>query len=268
MFYDPIIALVKRGFLHSTSYRLAFTITILNSLLGVLSYYYLAQLIQSGNPGLLDRYGGNAAAFLIVGTTFNTFVGLALRSFSGSIQSEQMLGIFEQWYLSRTPVLALVIYSTFWEFLWPLLTSVFTFAVLALGFGVAFDINWITTLTAFALSMLALAGLGLVSAAFVVVAKRGDPMAFVWTTLSGLLSGVFYPVEILPGWLQSVASVLPTTHALAVLREATINGAELTAVGDTVLLLLLFAVVTIPTGIFAFLYAFERARREGSLSQY
>ena len=28
MFYDPIIALVKRGFLHSTSYRLAFTITM------------------------------------------------------------------------------------------------------------------------------------------------------------------------------------------------------------------------------------------------
>lgn len=268
MQWEAVVALVRRGYLHSTSYRLAFGLTIANSLLALLSYFYLGQLIQSGDPSLLDRYAGNAAAFLIVGTTFNIFVGLALRSFSGSIQSEQMLGILEHWYLSRTPLLALVAYSTIWEFLWPLVTTLFAFAVLALGLGVAFDINAGATVVAFALSMLALAGLGLVSAAFVVVAKRGDPMAFIWTSISGLLSGVFYPVEILPDWLQTIAYVLPTTHGLAVLREATINGASIGEVTDGLLLLAVFAAITVPIGVVSFGWAFEKARHDGSLSQY
>lgn len=261
-------AFIKRGFIHNTSYRLAFGLNFVNMLVGVISFYYLSRLIEAGNTTLLAQYGNNAAAFIVVGTTFNAFVALALRSYSGSVSSEQMLGIIEHWWMARTPLMLLVIYSTFWEFLWPLVTSVLTFAMLAVAFQVSFSINLSSTIVIFLLTLTSISGLGMMSAGVIMISKHGDPIGFLWGVLSGLLSGVYYPIEVLPGWLQAVSAVLPTTYALRALRAALINGASLYDVRLELAILVAFTVVSVPLGLWAFQAGFDRARREGSLAQY
>lgn len=259
---------IKRGFIHNTSYRLAFTLNFVNMLVGVISFYYLSRLIEAGNTTLLAEYGNNAAAFIVVGTTFNAFVSLALRSYSGSISSEQMLGIIEHWWMARTPLTLLVIFSTFWEFLWPVGTSLVTFTMLALAFQVHFSVNLPATLLLFLLTLTSISGLGMMSAGVIMVSKHGDPLGFLWGVLSGLLSGVYYPIQVLPAWLQAVSLALPTTHALRGLRAALINGASLYEVRWELAILALFTLVTVPLGLWAFNAGFGRARREGSLAQY
>jgi len=259
---------VKRGFIHNTSYRVAFGLNFVNVLVGVVSFYYLSRLIESGNTTLLAEYGNNAAAFIVVGTTFNSFVSLALRSYSGSVSSEQSLGIIEHWWMARTPLMLLVIFSTFWEFLWPLLTSIVTFGMLALAFQVSFNINLPTAILVFFLTLTSTSGLGLMSAGVIMISKQGDPIGFLWGVLSGLLSGVYYPITVLPDWLQVVSSALPTTYALRALREAFINGASLYDIRQELAILVAFTLVTVPLGLWAFQAGFNRARREGSLAQY
>jgi lipooligosaccharide transport system permease protein len=65
---------------------------------------------------------------------------------------------------------------------------------------------------------LTFAGMGLVMTA---MAKTYDFFMY-WFTLvltpMMLLSGVFYPLANMPGWLQAVASALPLTHAIALGR--------------------------------------------------
>src|SRR5690606_5136869 len=151
--------------------------------------FYLSRLIQAGDTQLLAEYGNNAAAFIIIGTTFNSFVGLALRSFSGSINSEQFLGVLEQWLMARLSLTRLVIYSTFYEFLWPTILAIVAFTMLAVVFAVPFAPNLPAALATFLLTIVSLSGLGLVSAGIVLVAKQGDPIAFTWGVLTGLLSG-------------------------------------------------------------------------------
>lgn len=259
---------IKRGFAHNTSYRLAFALNFINMLVGVISFYYLSRLIESGNTALLAEYRNNAAAFIVVGTTFNSFVSLALRSYSGSISSEQMLGIIEHWWIARTPLTQLVIFSTFWEFLWPIGTSLVTFTMMALAFQVQFSINLPVTVVLFLLTLTSISGLGMMSAGVIMVSKHGDPIGFLWGILSGLLSGVYYPIQVLPGWLQAVSAVLPTTHALHGLRAALINGATFYDVRGELAILTLFTVITVPLGLWAFHAGFNRARYEGSLAQY
>jgi ABC-2 type transport system permease protein len=258
---------IKRGFLRHISYKLAFTLHIVNILLGVIAFFYLSRLIESGNTQLLREYGNNAAAFLIVGTTFNTWIGVSLRAFAEQIQNDQSVGVLEHMLMGRIGLTRLAMYSAVYQFLWSAVVSVGSFVLLSFVFNVPF---WMTpsALLIFVLSTLGVAGLGLVSAGIILVAKQGDPIAFTIGMLAGLLSGVFYPPEILPEWLTTVAYLLPTTYGLRALRQALINGANLSTLTGDLLVLVLFAALTIPAGLVAFHWGFLKARRDGTLSHY
>ena len=68
-------------------------------------------------------------------------------------------------------------------------------------------------------------------------------------SLSFFLSGVLYPVTVLPDWLRAVGQLLPLTHALAVLRGALLVGASPAALADSFVALIVFAGVLAPLGV-------------------
>ena len=69
---------------------------------------------------------------------------------------------------------------------------------------------------------------------------------------SGLLGGVFYPVNVLPSWLEPLSDLLPITHALEAMRQILLNGATLGAVSNQAAILTLFAAILLPIGLGAF----------------
>jgi len=82
------------------------------------------------------------------------------------------------------------------------------------------------------------------------------------------VSGVVYPVSVLPSWLRAVGHFLPLTHVLVVLRAAFLIGSSPAAVGDSLAALAIFAAILIPAGAATFAYALRRARVDGSLTHY
>ena len=258
---------LKRGFLRQISYRLAFWLGILNFVVGVVSFFYLSRLIQSGNTRLLAEYGNNAVAFLVVGTTFNTFVGVSLRAVAGQIQNDQGVGVLEHILMGRVDLTRLAIYSALYDFVFSVALACTSFVLLALVFQVPFTVNP-AALLIFLLSVLGICGLGLLSAGVVLVTKQGDPISMTLGLVAGFLSGVYYPLEVLPGWLAVIGYLLPTTYGLRALRHALINGASLTDLASDVAVLLLFAAVSVPLGLWSFHLGFNRARQQGTLSHY
>ena len=94
------------------------------------------------------------------------------------------------------------------------------------------------------LTGLAFAGLGLVMTS---LSPSYDFFMYYFTlavTPMMLASGVFYPVEQLPGWLQIAAEALPLTHAVALARPL-MNGAVPDAAALHVLVLLAYAAVSL-----------------------
>ena len=67
--------------------------------------------------------------------------------------------------------------------------------------------------------------MGFVMASLVRSARFAQALAAAMTYVMLALSGVFFPVERLPGWLQLFANALPTTHAVTLMR-AIWGGAE------------------------------------------
>jgi ABC-2 type transport system permease protein len=82
------------------------------------------------------------------------------------------------------------------------------------------------------------------------------------------LGGVFYPVAILPAWLQLFSYLLPLTYALRGMRLAMLNGAGWAELTPDLVALLTFCVVLAPLSLLLFRWAVERARAEGTLAHY
>ena len=82
------------------------------------------------------------------------------------------------------------------------------------------------------------------------------------------ISGEFFPVTIVPGWLQAGAAWNPLTYALSAMRGALLEGQPPSALAGDLGRLALFAAVLIPLSMAAFSASLTAARRRGSLGQY
>ena len=114
---------------------------------------------------------------------------------------------------------------------------------------------------------LVFAGLGLLAASFVVAFKQGDPVVAGFAFISSLVGGTLFPVAALPGWVQSLAGLLPLTHGLSGARLA-LEGAGPGAVAGDAAVLWAMAIAVLLVAAFAFELALRHAKQEGSLVQY
>ena len=90
--------------------------------------------------------------------------------------------------------------------------------------------------------------------------------SIVWTVMFGVmpLACIYYPVTVLPHWLQYVAWALPPTYVFEGMRALLI---EHTFRPDLMLHALALNVVFFAAGVFGFLKLLQSARRHGSLIQ-
>jgi ABC-2 type transport system permease protein len=253
----------------SLSYKLAFALGVMSAVIGLLQFALLGIFLQQGNSfPAIAQYGGNILAFLITGTVFTSFVGVALSSFSSFVQSEQKMGALEHLLVSRTPLVHLMVYAGGSSFLGTVVSASVILTILVLLFGVPLDVNLRGVVASLALLIFALLGMGLASAGILLVSKRGDPITWTFTTITGLISGVLYPVSILPAWLQTVSWTLPTTQALHALRLSLTAAAgphELTAPLGA---LFVWGVISLPLGVLVLRWGLVKARRQGSLGEF
>ena len=118
------------------------------------------------------------------------------------------------------------------------------------------------------LAVVVFSGLGILSASFVMILKRGSPISWILNWLSWLLGGVLYPVTILPEWLRQLSLLLPITYVIEGMRAALIGAAAWSELWHSLGPLIVFALTIIPLAILSFYYATRRARVTGTLPHY
>ena len=113
---------------------------------------------------------------------------------------------------------------------------------------------------------LSFVGIGIVGSILpLLFPERGSQMTHVIIASLLLVSGVYYPVEVLPDFLQSMAVVSPATYVLRGVRAALLDGVGMTALWSEIWPALLIGVATIPIGLWCFKLAERYAKRTGKL---
>ena len=111
-------------------------------------------------------------------------------------------------------------------------------------------------------------GLGIISASFIMIFKRGDPSNWVFGSVSSLMGGTFFPVTVFPTWLQKFSYLFPIFYSLRAMRLALLRGYSLGALAPDILVLAGFAVAIVPLSIYIFKIAVRQAKIDGSLATY
>lgn len=263
------MAFIERGFIVDTSYKLDFAQQLVTSLLPLVSFFFLGRLVGGESAQVLDRYGGEYYPFAFVGIALTQFLNRALGTFGTSIQRAQATGVLEAVLSTKTSPAAVVLLDATYSFLLAGLHLTIVVAVASWGFGVSFvRADWSSVAVIGVLSLMAFSGLGILSAVAIVLFKRGDPVRMLMGPGGGLLAGALFPTSLLPGWLQVIASCLPTTHALELMRLALLQGATLAELERPLSILAGMAVTVLPVSVWAFDRAVEKGRRDGSLLHY
>ncbi|MCB0081881.1 MAG: ABC transporter permease, partial [Caldilineaceae bacterium] len=98
--------------------------------------------------------------------------------------------------------------------------------------------------------------------------KEANTMVFLVRGIFMIFTGTSYPLAVLPGWMQTVATWLPLTYAIHAIREVTLNGAGFTAIRADLTMLAIFAIGLSIAGYGIFRFTERRARRTGALGRY
>jgi ABC-2 type transport system permease protein len=171
--------------------------------------------------------------------------------------------------VTQTEIPTIIVSSSLYSFLWASFkVAVYLFLGIAL-FGI--DIGNANLAGAFLILILTITSFtsfGIISASFVMVLKKGDPVGWLFTSLSALLGGLYYPVSVLPDWLQYLSYLLPVTYALEGMRLALLKGYSIYELFPNIIALVLFSCIMMPLSIVIFGYAVKRAKKEGSLTHY
>ncbi len=260
-------AFVRRDFVTARSYRLPFLLNLATSLFVLVVLYEGGKLIdRAPHPAEADL-GRGYFTFVVVGLSVLQAVYVALNAFAAKLREEQTTGTLEALLASPIPPSIAILGSAAYE-----LIQATVSAVLVLLIGAATDAHFTlrpvglftAVVTGLAL-MVSFAALGVGLAAFTVVFKRGGTFAALIGSGLSLLGGAYFPVSLLPGWLQAIGHALPFTWGIDALRQALIFGRS---DAPHTLGLIATAVIALPLALWVFRLAVDAARRDGSLAQY
>jgi ABC-2 type transport system permease protein len=264
-----VSAFIIRDFWEEMSYPLAFVMRWGSILFKLVTFYFLGKLIGGAVLPQLAPYGNSYFPFVMIGLALASFQGVALTAISQNIQYGMYTGTLEAMLVTRTSLSTVVFASMLYQFLIALFEILLYLGFSFLFFGVSLgQANLPATAVLLVLALLSLLPIGILSAGFTLIFKRGDPVTIILGHVSALLGGVYFPLKILPQWVQMMAQFLPFTHALEGLRQAVLNGKGLVELSPQVVILSAFAVVLLPLSLGFFAWTVRQAKRLGTLSQF
>jgi ABC-2 type transport system permease protein len=261
-----IAAFLVRDFKAETSYKLAFAMQ-LAGLAWMIALLWFASRLVGDNVPALARYGGSFFSFVLLGIAPLEYLRVGVMGFSSTIREAQSHGTLEALLVTRVGIPTIVFGSVAYDYARATIRAGLLLLVALWTTGTIGHVDVPALLVFFALSILCFGALGILSASFVMIFKKGDPVSLVVLMTSTLFAGVWFPPAILGKW-QAISKILPLTYALEGVRMAVLQGHGLGQLWPEASILALFCAVLVPLAAWAFRAAVDRARRDGTLSHY
>ncbi|HEX6679909.1 MAG TPA: ABC transporter permease [Gaiellaceae bacterium] len=126
--------------------------------------------------------------------------------------------------------------------------------------------NYAGALAILGIASISFIGIGMMTAVLPLISpEKGTQLGFVAQGLMLVVSGVYYPVSVLPEWMQWISKISPATYALRAIRDEILNGAPVS--WDDVWPLLVIGAVSIPLGLYVFRTGERYAKQHGKLKR-
>lgn len=263
-----VLALARAGFLTDASYRVGMLVSLAGLVATTVPVWLIARAMQPLMADSIRAQGGEYFGFVLLGMMATYFIATACNAIPGAVASGVRSGTLEALLATPTPLPVLLAGLAAYPLLWTLLR-----AIVLLGAGAALGARFAWGGAAggvliLGLIVLAYLPFGLIGAALLLAFRTTGPLLQGVLVVSMLLGGVYYPPEVVPGWIRPAADLVPLGYGLRALRMTLLEGAPPGAVAADVAVLVAFAAGWMTIGAGALLLSLRYARRTGTLAQY
>jgi ABC-2 type transport system permease protein len=262
-------AFIRRDFLVAWSYRMSFFSDALSLFSLMLVFYFIGLMVDTSQ---LPTYGGSQVTYIefaAIGLAVGVYTQFGLDRVASAIRSEQLMGTLESLLVTPTAPSTIQVGSVAFNFLYLPLRTILLLVGIAVVFGLHFEASGIGPALAILVFYVPFIwGFGVAGAAVVLTFRRGGGLVALAAMALGLVSGVYFPLELLPDWIASISQYNPVALAISGMREALLGGAGWSAIASTIGLLAAMSFISLVFGLAVFRLALRRERRRGTLGLY
>jgi len=257
------------------SYKTWVIMETISTIASVAMYSFMGLQVDVKRVALAGYGEVDWLSFALVGVATANYLWMCISRLSHSLQHEVREGTLEPIITSLINMRSYIIGQSIRGFL---VSGYFMLGVMVVGLlilKVPLVINFGTLLSFVAIILLMVfsyAGIGMMAAGLILVYKKGDPLTFLFASLTEFLGGVLFPLKYLESFpvLYALAWLMPYTYALDAARRILLNGVILVSpsVLPDVVVLIIYAVIFIPIGLRVFKWGVNRIRFEGTVATY
>jgi ABC-2 type transport system permease protein len=221
-----------------------------NALAIVQPYNIAVEGVVSGHSSYFD--------FIAPGIMAMTVMMSVMTGLPAAISQEKEVGTLDGMMVAPINRLSIIIGKTLAQTARGLLQGVLILVLASILFGVSIQGSILLVFGLLLLGVFSFVGLGVVLTSF---AKDQETAMMVMMTLMFpmmFLSGVFFPVQQMPWFMQSISKVLPLTYAADALRKVMVLGAGIPQIATELSVLIVFGVVMIAIAVPVFKRAMTR----------
>ena len=253
------IYLVKRYIWWDVAF---FVWTVANTL----TIVFIAKGIEAGG-GKIDV--DQVTTILLIGAVVWAYLGIIFEILTETVAWERWEGTIEYTFMAPLSRPIHLFGMGLFAIAYGIVRAVLLFAVVALFFHLELaNANFAAALIVLVVASVSFIGIGMMTAVLPLISpEKGTQLGFVAQGILLVVSGVYYPVSVLPGWMQALAKISPATYALDGIRDAIVNGAGVSAMWPNIWPLIIIGVVSVPLGLEVFRRGERYAKRHGKLKR-
>jgi ABC-2 type transport system permease protein len=220
-------------------------------------------------------FGGNPAqtaritTFLLIGTLLWSYLSMIFDLLSETVSWERWEGTIEYTFMSpasrATQLLGMGIYAVAYG----MVRTIVMLGAISLFFDMSLgNANYLAAFGLLALCSVSLVGFGMVAAVMPLLSpEKGQQVTSIFTAVLLLISGIYYSIDVLPGWMQPLAYISPVYYALDGIRATLLDGATFTSQWANIWPLLLMGIIFPPLGLYLFQRGEHFAKMTGRLKR-
>jgi len=206
---------------------------------------------------------------LLVGAVIWAYLGIIFEILTETVAWERWEGTIEYTFMAPLSRPVHLFGMGLFAVGYGVVRAVLLFGVVAAFFGLHLpDADYTAALVVLIVASISFIGIGMMTAVLPLISpEKGTQLGFVAQGLLLVVSGVYYPVSVLPQWMQWISTISPATYALRGCRAAIINGAGLTDLWTEIWALLVIGAVSVPLGLLTFRTGERYAKKHGKLKR-
>ena len=258
---------VQRNYYLTKRYFLWEVVWFVYTTVNAMSITFIGKGVEQVSGAPVDT--SRLMVYLLVGALLWSYLSMLFDILSETVSWERWEGTIEYTFMSPATRATHLIGMSVYAVLYGIVRTALMLGVVSLFFDLDLSgANYVGALVVLATCSISLVGFGMVAAVMPLISpEKGQQVTFIVSSILLLISGVYYPVDVLPRWMQELARISPVTYALRGGREALIEGAGLGALWANIWPLLIMGVVTVPMGLWVFSAGERFAKRTGRLKR-